>query len=62
MWQKGTSKNIFPTNPREVLGKLLENKKVSFTVSYVDAGLQTFQLDTTGLPPLISQLSDNCKP
>ncbi len=61
-WQKGTDRNVFPPDARAALGAILSQPTSTVTLSYVEAGLQRFTLNTDGLKPLVDQLPASCKP
>lgn len=61
-WQKGADRNVFPPDARAALGAVMAQGTPSITLSYVEAGLQRFTLNTDGLKPLIEQLPAGCRP
>lgn len=61
-WNKGTGSNVFPQDPHPVLNALMRGTSASITLSYVDSGRQTFQVDTAGLKALVNRWPSNCQP
>lgn len=61
-WTRGADTNVFPKAPKALLKVLTESKDpVSFALSYVDFGEQTFTVDVAGLKEMAPQLPPSCR-
>lgn len=60
-WAKGDLNNIFPSDVVKAVNAVGQNKTVDLKLSFVNAGLQGYVLDTKGFSELFSQFPASCR-